>query len=179
MSEQLGHTPPHIKWLANELAATTGEMARIDEELARLAARRAHLGEVFRALSQVSGLVGAPNLAESVPQVRAHAKYGSRGRLRAWLKLLLRQAGPGAVDTPTMVRLAEDAFNLKFGSNKERDRYRKNTLTRQLRGFLKLGLVERVHAVRAAAGSLGVWRWRAEVHTFAELAARASHGRNE
>ncbi|MGH6639165.1 MAG: hypothetical protein ACREBY_11275 [Polaromonas sp.] len=33
-------TPPDIKWLANELAATAGEMERIDEEMARLKKRQ-------------------------------------------------------------------------------------------------------------------------------------------
>lgn len=170
------HTRPDIKWLANELAATAGELERIDEELVRLAARRAHLEEVRRALSQVSGLVGAPALEMSVPAVRAHGKYGGRGQLRSWLKRLLQEAAPGAVDTPTMVRLAEDAFNLSLASNEERDRYRKNCLTRQLRWFLEKDLVERVHDVRAAAGSVGVWRWKTTVPTIGELAEQAYRG---
>ena len=122
MTEIRTVTRPDIKWLANELAATSGELERIDDELARLAVRRAHLEEVHRALSQVSGLVGAPALAFSVPAVRAHGKYGGRGQLRSWLKRLMQEAAPAALDTPTMVRLAEDAFDLKLASNDERDR---------------------------------------------------------
>ena len=176
MTEIRTRTRPDLKWLANELAATSGELERIDGELARLALRRAHLEQVHRALSQVSGLVGAPMLGSSVPAVRAHGKYGGRGQLRSWLKRLLQEAAPAAVDTPTMVRLAEDAFDLKLASNEERDRYRKNSLTRQLRWFLARGLVERVHNVRAAAGSVGVWRWKSGVPTIGELAAQADRG---
>lgn len=40
-------TPSEIKWLANELAATKGELERIDDELARLRARRKRLKAVL------------------------------------------------------------------------------------------------------------------------------------
>lgn len=170
MTAQRTLTRPDIKWLANELAAAAGEMARIDEEVARLVARRTRLEAMHQALSQVAGLVGTPDLGSLVPSVRAHGKYGGRGRLREWLKLLLQGAAPAAVDTATMVRLAEDAFELTFSSPDERDRFRRDSLTRQLRWFLARGLVERMHDLQAAACTVGVWRWKTGEPTVEALA---------
>lgn len=153
-------TPPDIKWLANELAATAGEMGRIDEEMVRLEKRRKQLKAMHHALAQVACLSGAPSLEELVPPVRAHGKYGGRGNLREWLKRLLQEAAPGAVDTRTIVRLAAQAFGLNFATEGESDRFRRNTLTRQLRWFIEQGLIDRVHDYRAAANSVGVWRWK-------------------
>jgi hypothetical protein len=172
-------TRPDVKWLANELAAGAGEMARIDEEIARLTARRTRLEAAHRALSQVAGLVGTSDLARMVPSVRVHGRYGGRGRLRDWLKQLLQDAAPGAVDTGSMVRLAEEAFGLAFASAEERDRFRRDSLTRQLRWFLTQELVERVHDLQAAACTVGVWRWKTAVPTIAELALTAGGGGEE
>lgn len=155
-------TPSGLKWVANELAATVGELEKIDEELIRLAARRAHLEKVRRALVEVGAISHAPGLEGLVSPVRTQEQYGGRGVLRNWLRRLLKEASPAAVDTPTMVRLAETVFNLHFASNLERDRFRKNALTRALRAMLEFGEVERVHDTKAAAGSVGVWRWKAE-----------------
>ena len=170
MTEQRTRTPPDIKWLANELAAVAGELETIEAEMTRLSVRRTQLLDVQKALTQVTGLVGAPDLGRLVPSVNVHRKYGGRGRLREWLKLLLQEAAPGAVDTPTMVRLAQETFHLTLASSRERDRFRNNTLARQLRWFRKQGLVERVHEVRAAGGSVGVWRWKTGVPTVDALA---------
>lgn len=154
-------TPSEVKWVANELAAVMGELERIDEELARLAARRAYLIKVRSALVEVGAVNQAPGLDGLVSPVRAQEQYGGRGVLRNWLRRLLKEAAPAAVDTRTMVRLAEETFGLHFASYRERDRFRKNALTRALRAMLDFGEVERVHDTKAAAGSAGVWRWKA------------------
>lgn len=177
MTELRARTPPDVKWLANELAAVAGELEAIEAEMARLAARRTQLQAVQGALTQVTGLVGAPDLGQLVPSVNVHGKYGGRGRLREWLKLLLQEAAPGAVDTPTMVRLAQETFGLSLASSRERDRFRNNTLARQLRWFREQGLVDRVHDVRAAGGSVGVWRWKRDAPTVGDLAEQASRAR--
>jgi hypothetical protein len=153
-------TAPGLKWVANELASVMGELERIDEELARLAARRTHLEKVRSALVEVGALSHVPGLEGLVSPVRAQEQYGGRGVLRNWLRRLLKEAAPAAVDTPTMVRLAEETFDLHFASYRERDRFRKNALTRALRAMLDFGEVERVHDTKAAAGSMGVWRWK-------------------
>lgn len=155
-----------------------GELERIDEELARLSARRTHLEKVRSALVEVGALSHAPGLEGLVSPVRAQEQYGGRGVLRNWLRRLLKEAAPAAVDTPTMVRLAEETFNLHFACYRERDRFRKNALTRALRAMLDLGEVERVHDTKAAAGSVGVWRWKAEPSLdVLRRAARQAEGR--
>lgn len=85
MTEIRTVTRPDIKWLANELAATSGELERIDDELTKLTARRRRLEAVHLALSEVGGMVGILDLARMVPSVRVHGRYGGRGRLRARL----------------------------------------------------------------------------------------------
>lgn len=137
-----------------------GELERIDEELARLSARRAHLVKVRSALVEVGAISHAPGLDGLVSPVRAQEQYGGRGVLRNWLRRLLKEAAPAAVDTRTMVQLAEETFHLDFPTYRERDRFRKNALTRALRAMLDMGEVERVHDTKAAAGSAGVWRWK-------------------
>lgn len=171
-------TPPDVKWLVNELAATAGEMASIDEEMARLTVRRTRAAATHQALSQVVEMVGASALAGSVQPVRAHGKYGGRGRFRGWLKQVLQNAAPGAVTTTAMVGLAQEAFGLAFTSAEEQDRFRRDSLTRQLRWFLKQGLVERVHDVAGGVGRVGVWRWKKVVPSLEELVQRANPERD-
>lgn len=170
MTEIRTRTRADIKWLANELAVASGELERIDGELGRLTALRRRMVATHQALSQVASLVGTPDLGRLVPVVRAHGKYGGRGRLRDWLKQVLQDAAPGAVDTITMTQLAEDAFGLAFSSADERDRFRRDSLTRQLRWFLAQGMVERVHDFKTAVNCVGVWRWKTGVPTISELA---------
>lgn len=152
-------------------------LERIDDELTKLTARRRRLEAVHLALSEVGGMVGTPDLARMVPSVRVHGRYGGRGRLRDWLKHLLQDAAARAVDTGTTVRLAEDAFELVFASAEERDRFRRDSLTRQLRWFLAQGLVERVHDLQAAACTVGIWRWKTAVPTIGQLAVLAGSQR--
>ena len=154
-----------------------GELERIDEELSRLSARRTHMEKVRSALVEVGALSHAPGLEGLVSPVRAQERYGGRGVLRNWLRRLLKDAAPAAVDTPTMVRLAEVTFDLHFPSYRERDRFRKNALTRALRAMLDFDEVERVHDTKTAGGSVGVWRWKADPSLNALLrAARQAEG---
>lgn len=84
MQELTGRTttPPPIKWLANEMAAIKGDLARIDEEIAALLARRQRQEVVLSALENVSRQMSAPGLVDLVPVVKAHeARYGGRGQL--------------------------------------------------------------------------------------------------
>lgn len=168
-------TPPDVKWLANELAATAGELERIDVELARLQERRARLAVTHSAMSQVAGQLAYPQLPDVVPAVKAHRGYGKRGVLRGWLKELLQGALPQAVDTTTMMRMAETAFGLAFSTPRARDCYRKNSLTRQLRVLFEQGLVERLHLPDGGGtgGTGGVWRWKAEMSTLDALRGRS------
>ncbi len=90
MSATRTRTLPEIKWLANELAATKGELEHIDEKLARLRARRKRLNAVYASLSRVSALVEAPGMENAVPAVRAHPSLGGRRTIVGFYRATLR-----------------------------------------------------------------------------------------
>lgn len=114
-------TRPEIKWLANELAATRGELERLDQELQRMQERKAKLQAAYAAMSQVAGQLGALNLPKQVPTVRAHdVRYGGRGNLSNWVKETLKAAFPQALDTLLLLELAAQEFELNFSTPKRR-----------------------------------------------------------
>lgn len=137
-----------------------GEIDRIDQQLAALQTRRRQLESTRAALDQVGATLGAPALPELVPLVHVHRDYGGRGQLCEWLQEVLKAASPRALDTPTLVQLAETKFGMAFPGHKERDRFRKNSLGRALRKLVAQGATERVHVPRVAGGAVGVWRWK-------------------
>jgi hypothetical protein len=158
--QQRTQTPPAIRWLANELASTKGELERVDRELAFLKARRKQLLGVLKALSSVSEQMSVAQLPVVVPVVKAHnARYGGRGQFRAWLKQALQAAAPQALDTLNLTTMAVKAFGLSFETEQARRRFVRNTLGRALRAMLDEGEVERLHDYRGMAYKAGVWRW--------------------
>ena len=178
---QRTRTAPEIKWLANELAATRGALQKLDATVMHLIEKRRQLQAQFDAMSNVAEQMAHPQLAAIVPAVKVHREYGKRGVLRGWLKELLRNAYPQPVDTTTLMANAEKAFGLQFASRQERDAYRKNTLTRQLRALMEQGWVERLHLLPSSnasgtpggdavqIGNRGVWRWKQELPSLTEL----------
>lgn len=146
--------------MANELAAVTGEVRRLDEQLAELSARRAHLLEVHGALEDVGRALGSPGLSTVMIAVRAHRGYGGRGYLVDWIKATLKAAAPSALDTLTLARLAEENLGLVFKTQKDRERFRGNSLTRALSKLAEQGLAERAHARSHRTNQPGRWRWK-------------------
>lgn len=146
--------------MANELAAVSGEIQKLDKQLAELSARRAHLQEVHRALEAVGHTLGAPGLSTVTSAVRAHRGYGGRGYLVDWLKATLKATAPTALDTLTLARLAEENLGLTFQTEKERERFRGNSMTRALAKLADLGLAERAHARGPGTNQPGRWRWK-------------------
>lgn len=161
-------TPSGLKWVGNELAAVSGELQCVQEEIDRLAVRKARLEGVRDSLSPVGALLGVAELHNLVPPVRVHKAYGGRGFLVDWVKDVLRAAAPRCFDTRTLVLLAEERFNLTFQTYVERDQFRKNSLGRALRLLLAQGLVERLHDPKKAPAP-GVWRWKSPMSGFEEL----------
>jgi hypothetical protein len=162
-------TRSEVKWLANELAATAGELERIDEELARLRARRRHLQSVHAALAAVAGLVAVPELPGVVPGVRTHEAWGGRGNLRNYFRAVLKAAYPGAVDTLALTNGAAQHFGLSFSTSMDRNRFRRVNVTKTLRKLVGRGEVERLHDPVAAPNSVGAWRWKVDAPTLADL----------
>jgi hypothetical protein len=168
-------TRPEIKWLANELAATAGELQRVEQELAWLVARRERLVGVHAALTHVAGQLGAAGLERLVPTVKAHdERYGGRGGLRKWLRETLQMAYPRAVDSKALLELAMPVFGLEFSSKEARRKYYDNTFRRQLLALAEQGFVERM----AVQGLVRTgWRWKVEAPTMGELRAKEGTAR--
>lgn len=171
MSASPSPTPSDVKWLANELAATKGELGRIDEELARLRARQKQLEAVYAALSQVAALVRRPELGDVVPAVRAHAARGGRGSIVDFIRAVLQAAHPSALDTRSLTEMVIEHFGLKFASAPERNRFRKATVSHTLQRLVNVGQVGRLHDVKTMPNSPGLWRWKVDQPTIVELMA--------
>lgn len=174
-------TSPEVKWVANELAAVMGELDRIDETLARLSARRAHLLEVRAALSSVAGQLAVPELPEVMPSVRAHERYGPRGSLRNFLREVLSKAYPKGLTTAALTDAVIEAFGLQVAGPEERNRLHKNSVRSALKAMHGRGEIEPVHGRVKTGGALrpvkavgtvgqsGVWRLKVEAPSMHEL----------
>lgn len=171
MSATRTRTPSEIKWLANELAATKGELERIDEELARLRARRKRLKAVYASLSRVSAVAEAPGLENAVPTVRAHPSRGGRGTIVDFFRATLQGAYPRPVDTRQMTELAIEHFGLHFATPQQRNRFRKATVSHTLLRLVIAGQAERLHDVKTMPNSPGLWRWKVDQPSIVELLA--------
>ena len=121
-------TPATEKWLLNERAVVLGELRAIEDELGRLDARKQHLTSLLAALenvySQVAPLVpAAPGLV-----VHGHTRYGGRGNCIKWVREVLQQAYPAALDTAALTLAAEEAFGLVHATPAQRGKFRNNSL---------------------------------------------------
>jgi hypothetical protein len=163
-------TRPEIKWLANELAATRGEVERLDAEIALLEDRKKRLLDAYAAMAQVAGQMGALELPNLVPTVTPHdSRYGGRGRLRGLLKDTLKAAYPRPIDSRALLELAVQTFGLEFSTPAAKIRYYDNTFRRQLLALTEQGLLERV----AVQGLVKTgWRWRVDAPALDELRAK-------
>lgn len=137
-----------------------GELERIDETIARLTARRAHLVAVQGALGGVAELMEAPQLPSVIPSVRAHTTFGARGRLRNYLRECLRVAAPAPMDTRTLAALVIDHFGLSFPNAKERQRFLHTSVGRTLNKLLARDEVERLSDHTVARNLPSIWRWK-------------------
>jgi hypothetical protein len=167
-------TRSEVKWLANELAAVTGELERIEVELARLQARKEHLLGVRAALSAVAGLLTVPELPSVVPAVKTHRDLGGRGSLRNCIREALKAAHPQALDTLALTEVVVARFGLTFPNAKARQRFRKYSVNHTLQKLQARGEVERLHDFRVTPNSVGAWRWRVQVLTLDELRSAQS-----
>lgn len=170
---QRSRTPPESKWLVNELAATRGELERVEAGLVRLAARRDELIHICAALEHVAEQVGAVELLKEVPLVHAHGRYGEHGALRGWLRAVLREAYPAALETSVLMEGVEKTFGLTFDSATDRRRFASDNLGSALRRLTAAGQVQRLHEGSKGPPLRSAWRWRQGHPTLNAL--RQSH----
>lgn len=173
MSLTRTRTNSEVKWLANELAAATGELQRVEAEMARLSLRRDHLLEVIGSLTRVVDHVVSPGFVASIPVVQPYNRYGKRGVFRNWIRSTLREAYPQAFDTNTLTTLAATTFGVTLTCAKERRRFQDNIVRRALRHLQHAGDLECLHDALLARTTVGIWRWKANSSSF-EVLRRAS-----
>jgi len=147
----------------------------MDEQMARLAARRARLARIEDALSRVSQTLTDDSALVDIGPVRANTRYGGWGRLRQYLRQTLRAAHPRAVSTHVLVEGAAQVFGLSFSSPQERRRFANDNVGNALRKMLARGEVERLHDPHEQAqapGMPGVWRWKGDLPSLEQLRAQ-------
>ena len=170
-------TPPEQKWLLNERAVVTGELQALEDELGRLLARKAHLVNLLAALENVYSQV-APAVPEApVLAVHGHTRYGGRGNCIKWVRKVLQEAYPAALDTAALTLAAEEAFGLVHATPAQRGKFRNNSLRTALRTLLAQGEAERLHDYKGVPHRAGVWRWVPPEPTYADVVAQAEHAR--
>ena len=151
-----------------------GELERIDEELERLQARRAHIVAVRAALGGVANMLVVPQLEGAVPAVRAHTTFGDRGSLRTVIRECLKAAYPAPVDIRAVSAVVVEHFGLTFASAKEQQRFQHHSVGRTLHRLFERGEVERVSDPLVTRHLPSIWRWKVEVGTLEELAQQAA-----
>ncbi len=171
----LTRTAPEKKWLLNERAVVKGELQAIEDELGRLLARKAHLVILLAALdnvySQLTPIVPpAPDLV-----VHGHTRYGGRGNCIKWVRQVLQEAYPAALDTAALTLAAEEAFGLVHATPAQRGKFRNNSLRTALRTLLGQGVAERLHDYKGVPHRAGVWRWVPPEPAYADVVAQAAH----
>jgi hypothetical protein len=172
-------TPPEQKWLLNELAVVKGELQAIEGELGRLLARKTHLANLLSALDNVYSQV-APTVPEAPGLVvHGHTRYGGRGNCIKWVREVLQEAYPLALDTAALTLAAEEAFGLAHVTPAQRSKFRNNSLRTALRTLLSQGAAERLHDYKGVPHRAGVWRWVPPEPTYAEVVAQAEHAREQ
>ncbi len=165
-------TAPEVKWVANEMAAVRGELERIEKSMARLVQLRSKLQEDLAALEHVAEQLATVPPAARDLSVRTHGRYGTRGALRNWLRQVLQQAYPRALDSLSLTEQAIAVFGLQFTSTRERYRFTTDILGSALRKLVEYGEVERVHDVSRPSNRIGAWRWKMPDCNLDELRQR-------
>lgn len=159
--------------MANELAAVTGELARLEEHICVLTARRQELLKVRDSLELAGRVLGAAAVMAHVPEVRPHR--GRRGRLLPFLKAAVKQAAPASLNTATLARMAKDQLGFRFETDKAWAQFRDNNVSRALRKLAAAGDIERANEIGAARATGGEWRWKAGPGAQDLLAASQGH----
>lgn len=167
-------TRSDVKWLVNEAAMLSGELERLDTEIARLTAQRESLlkvrGACTRTLSAVTDNCELPAL----PVVRAHRPYGGRGKLRQYLQDLLKQSPDKAFSTSELALRVIEHFNLEFSSAKALYHFKGNSIARGLHRLSVDGVVERVILSEPVGRAFGLWRWKDATPSIQEINALQS-----
>lgn len=166
-------TPPTEKWLLNERAVIAGELQAIEVELKRLTVRKAHLHSLLKSLDEVYSLVTPVVSPVQGLVVQGHTRYGGRGNCIKWVREVLQEAYPSALDTAALTLAAEEYFGLVHATPAQRGKFRNNSLRTALRTLLAQGVAERLHDHKGVPHRAGVWRWVPQEPSYAAIVAQA------
>lgn len=183
-------TNPELKWLLNERAAITGEVARANETLTGLRLQLQAAQSRLKILAaQIGTLEGSRDidlnsmaaldlvLANQYPTVEPSAlravqawagKYGKRGALKMFVLDATRAAAPLPVTAPAIAQAAAPALRIPLKTPEERQALRRR-VTEILTRARDAGQVELLGGRQASQGGPGQWLWRTD--SFAQLVA--------
>lgn len=168
-------TRSDVKWLVNQAAALAGELSRLDEEASRLVERRAAVEKERQACVRTLSIVTGPlALTTILPTVRVHRPYGGRGKLRQFLRDVLRDSAPAVFNSNELALQAIAHFDLVFIGPDEFYRFKNNSIGRGLRQLDRDGYIEPVGARYTGGGGFSRWRWKPSLPTLCELSAASA-----
>ena len=185
----LSRTPPFLKWLLNERAAITGDIARLVDletalalkrdavskklltaelKLAEAIDKRMKVQVSLDALTRTIEMEYAQANPAAAGVVKARAgKYGAEGSLRTYVTSMIQNAPPGGISTTQLVSSCAQHFKIALWTTAER---------KGLRFSVKsciFALRKRGHV--ASVGNAGLkgaknWHWTADrVPSFDEM----------
>lgn len=159
MPDTVRKTPPYLKTLAERRARAAGEVMRLREIAGtvadQLSKAETTLAEVDAQLHRLESRLDPADIAP----IRAHSTHHSlpRGALVKTILEIVTAAGP--VTTSEIADEIQVRFQIEFLIEKTRINWRHDSVGKQLRKFLKAGLVEQVRGSRLN-GADDRWRLR-------------------
>jgi hypothetical protein len=144
MTDTVRKTPPYLKALAERRARAAGEVDRLQESAEtvakQLATAEATLSEVDAELQRIESRL---NPLDIVPiRGRKGSHRLPRGTLQKTILEIVKAAGP--VTTTEIADEIEARFQLEFVIEQLRIDWRHGSVGKQLRRYLKAGLVEQI-----------------------------------
>ena len=157
MPNTVRKSPPHLRTLAERRARAAGEVCRLREVVEtaaqQLSAAETTLSEVDALLQRIERRLNPSDIAP----IRAHDAYQGlpRGALGKTILEILSAAGE--VTTSSIADEIQARFQIEFLVEEARSHWRHNSVGKQLRLYLKSGLIERIR-VPMVNGEVVRWR---------------------
>lgn len=151
-------TPSALKWLAEKRARLAYDLDRTGRLAAELRGRHALLQSQLAALDATIKLYDNGIEPSAIVPIAAQSKHGKKGVIRKALMGYLASSSPDWVSSVHLEQRFLADFNLSFGSDLERTRWRRNILCSALRKLCTVGAIERLHQPNDGSRDVGYWR---------------------
>jgi hypothetical protein len=184
MSSKMKNVPSYLKGLAETRARVSADLARylklqqeIEDEYVkamavcesygrarakvdtRISESNAELAACDRLIRKFDGRL-KPDDIEPIQAWRG--RYGKRGARNEAILRILKERFPEPVTTFEVAWLVQIEFKLDFESGKSRAQWQHNSIGKELRDFLKRGVVESLHNPSADHREAGLWRLKVD-----------------